>query len=66
MPLSTLFQLYRGDKFYWWRKLEYPENTTDLSRVTDKLCHKMLYGIKDIDLPQERGILQLLSISVQI
>ena len=31
MPLegAVLFELYRGDQFYWWRKPEYPEKTTD-------------------------------------
>jgi hypothetical protein len=39
-PLSKIFQL-----LLLWRKLEYPEKSTDLSQVTDKLYQIMFYRV---------------------
>jgi hypothetical protein len=46
-PLSTIFQLYRGVQFHWWRSQEYPQKTTDLPYVIDKLSHNVVSPERD-------------------
>jgi hypothetical protein len=43
--LTPLSILYRECQFYWWSKPEYPEKTNNLSQVTDKRYHIMLYRV---------------------
>ena len=41
-PLSAIFQLYHGDQFQRWKKLQYPKRTTDHGQATGKLYHLRL------------------------
>jgi hypothetical protein len=42
---NNISVIYCDGQFYWWRKPEYLEKTTDLSQVTDKLYHKIVYQV---------------------
>jgi hypothetical protein len=39
MTRSTIFQLYLGGQFYWWRKPKYLKETSDLQQITGKLYY---------------------------
>ena len=65
MVHSSIFQLYRGGQFYWWRKTEFPEKTTDLPQVNDKLLshnvvsstHLAMSGIRTHNISGEYKLL---------
>ena len=44
-PLSTIFQLYGGDQFYWFEKTGVNGENHRPARATDKLYHIMLYPV---------------------
>ena len=49
MSLSIIFQLYRGSQFYWRRKQECTEKTTELSKSLKlPVYHLMLYHLSRI------------------
>jgi hypothetical protein len=41
--ITTVYSVCRSYQFYWWRKPEYPEKTTDMPQVTNKLYHIIEY-----------------------
>ena len=48
MVFNTTFNSFSvicSGQFYWWRKPEDPEKTTDMSQVTDKFDHIMNYWV---------------------
>ena len=46
MVLNSAFNNVSVISFYWWRKPEYQEKTTDLPQVTDKLYHMVMNRVR--------------------
>ena len=45
MPLSTIFKLYRGGQFYWWRKPEYSKKNYKPAVSHWQLYYILLYQV---------------------
>jgi hypothetical protein len=52
-PLSTIFQLYRGCQFYWWRKNHRPAGS-HWQALSHNVVHLVLSGIRTINISGER------------
>jgi hypothetical protein len=60
-PHTTIFQLYRGGRFYWWRKPEYLKRTTNLSQVTKSInACSSVYDLGHSDIQNSSEVLPLI------
>ena len=65
MLLSTIFQIYCTGQFYWWRKPEDPEKTTDMLSHWQTLSHNIvsstpgLSGIQTHNVSGDKNLLHM-------
>ena len=46
MPLSPIFQLFHGGQFYWQKKPEYPDKSTELYHIMLSRVHLAMNGVQ--------------------